>query len=60
MTPLQHFIRYEMKRVMANICRFYEAEGKPLPDDLAVRLTIIDPMKELKLAEVQEEDRRTG
>lgn len=61
MTPLQLFIRYEMKRVMANICRFYEAERKPLPDELAVRLTIIDQMKELKLAEVQPEDeRKTG
>lgn len=61
MTSLQTLIRWELKRMLANICRAYEAEGKPLPDELAVRLTIIDQMKELKLAEVQPEDeRKTG
>lgn len=58
MTPLQTLVRWELKRMFATICRFYEAEGKPLPDELAVRLCIIDQMKELKLAEVQPEDER--
>lgn len=58
MSPLQLFIRFELKRVMSNICRYYAAEGKDLPDESAVRLSIIDQVKSLKLAEVQPEDER--
>ncbi len=58
MTSLQTLIRWELKRVMANICRAYAADNKPLPDELAVRLTVIEQMKSLKLAEVQPEDIR--
>ena len=53
MSPLATFIRYELKRVMSNISRAH-----PDADDLAVRLTIIDQLKDLKLAEVQPEDER--
>ena len=56
MSPLSTFIRFELKRVMANVSRAH-----PDADDLAVRLMIIDQLKELKLAEVQPEDeRKTG
>lgn len=58
MTTLSTFIRFELKRVMANLCRKYAAEGKPLPDKLAVRLMIIDQLKTLELVEVQPEDER--
>ncbi len=57
MSPLKTIVRWELKRMLANICRAYEAEGKPLPDQLAVRLTIIDELRTLKLAEVQDEDK---
>lgn len=56
MSPLQTFIRYEAKRVMANVARAF-----PEADRLAVVLTIIDQVKQMELAEVQPEDeRKTG
>lgn len=58
MTPLSTFIRYELKRVLSNICRMHAAENREPPDELAVKLLIIDQLKSLKLAEVQEEDVR--
>lgn len=52
-SPLQTFIRYELKRVLANVCRAF-----PEADELAVKLIIAQHLSSLKLAEVQEEDVR--
>jgi len=51
MSPLQTFIRYELKRLMANVCRAF-----PEADEKAVRLSIAHQLSSLKLAEVQPED----
>lgn len=55
MSPLQTFLNFEMKRVMANTRRAH-----PDADEKAVKLHIVHLLQKLKLAEVQEEDRRTG
>lgn len=56
MSPLATFLRFELKRVMANVSRAH-----PDADELAVRLMIIQQLSQLKLAEVQPEDeRKTG
>lgn len=56
MSPLATFIRFELKRVLANVSRAH-----PDADELAVRLMIIRQLSQLKLAEVQPEDeRKTG
>ena len=53
MSPLATFIRFELKRVLANVSRAH-----PDADELAVRLMIIQQLSQLKLAEVQPEDER--
>ena len=59
MSPLQTFVRYELKRLMANVCRMYPENERP--DRLAVVLTVINQIKQMELAEVQPEDeRKTG
>lgn len=51
MSPLPTLVRYELKRLLANVYR-----ARPDADELAVKLIVIDQLKTLKLAEVQPED----
>lgn len=53
MSPLQTFLRFEMKRVMANAKRAF-----PDADEKAVKLHIVHLLQGLVLAEVQPEDER--
>lgn len=53
MSPLATFIRYELKRVMANVKRAH-----PDADELAVKLMITQQLTKLVLAEIQPEDER--
>lgn len=58
MSPLATFIHFELKRVMANICRAFphDPPDNPKPDELAVKLMITQQLTKLKLAEIQPED----
>ncbi len=53
MSPLQTFLNFEMKRVMANAKRAF-----PDADAKAVKLHIVHLLQKLELAEVQPEDIR--
>lgn len=56
MSPLQTFLHFELKRVMANTKRAH-----PRADEKAVKLHIVHLLQGLVLAEVQPEDeRKTG
>lgn len=56
MSPLATFIRFELKRVLANVSRAH-----PDADEKAVKLHIVHLLQGLVLAEVQPEDeRKTG
>lgn len=53
MSPLQTSIRFELKRLLANVRRAF-----PEADEKAVKLSIDHQLATLKLAEVQPEDER--